>query len=110
MLDEQIASADVIGFVQACTQCQQCVPVCPADLHRADIVLYNKLKVEEVAADREMPLQVGPNIAGSGWTLDALSTYVGSAPPLRRGRPRGAAPHAPVGHAPAPRAARGARP
>jgi formate hydrogenlyase subunit 6/NADH:ubiquinone oxidoreductase subunit I len=66
VLDEQIVSADVIGFVQSCTQCQQCVPVCPADLHRADIVLYNKLKVEEVAADREMPLQVGPNIAGSG--------------------------------------------
>ncbi len=80
VLDDQIVSADVIGFVQACTQCQQCVPVCPADLHRADIVLYNKLKVEEVAADREMPLQVGPNIAGSGWTLDALSRFVAELP------------------------------
>ena len=80
VLDERIVSADVIGFVQACTQCQQCVPVCPADLHRADIVLYNKLKVEEVAADREMPLQVGPNISGSGWTLDVLSTFVGTLP------------------------------
>lgn len=80
VLDEQIVSADVIGFVQACTQCQQCVPVCPADLHRADIVLYNKLKVEEVASDHEMPLQVGPNIAGSGWTLDALSRYVAALP------------------------------
>ena len=80
VLDEQIVSADVIGFVQACTQCQQCVPVCPADLHRADIVLYNKLKVEDVAPDREMPLQVGPNIAGSGWTLDALAANVAAFP------------------------------
>lgn len=80
VLDEQIVSADVIGFVQACTQCQQCVPVCPADLHRADIVLYNKLKVEEVAADHEMPLQVGPNIVGSGWSLDALADHVASLP------------------------------
>jgi len=80
VLDEQIVSADVIGFVQACTQCQQCVPVCPADLHRADIVLYNKLKVEDVAADREMPLQVGRNVTGSGWTLDALAARVASFP------------------------------
>ena len=80
VLDERIVSADVIGFVQACTQCQQCVPVCPADLHRADIVLYNKLKVEDVAADQEMPLQVGPNITGSGWSLDALATHVAAFP------------------------------
>ena len=80
VLDEQIVSADVIDFVQACTQCQQCVPVCPADLHRADIVLYNKLKVEDVAADHEMPLQVGPNITGSGWSLDALATHVAAFP------------------------------
>lgn len=80
VLDEQIVSADVIGFVQACTQCQQCVPVCPADLHRADIVLYNKLKVEEVAPDHEMPLQVGPSITGSGWSLDALANHVASLP------------------------------
>ena len=73
VLDEQIASADVINFVQACTQCQQCVPVCPADLHRADIVLYNKQKVEDVAGDHDMPLQVGPNITPSGWSLDTLA-------------------------------------
>ncbi|HET7236640.1 MAG TPA: cyclic nucleotide-binding domain-containing protein [Actinomycetota bacterium] len=80
VLDEQIASADVIGFVQACTQCQQCVPVCPADLHRADIVLYNKLKVEDVAADRDMPLQVGPSITASGWTVDALARHLSTLP------------------------------
>ena len=80
VLDEQIVSAEVIDFVQACTQCQQCVPVCPADLHRADIVLYNKLKVEEVAPDHEMPLQVGPSITGSGWSLDALANHVASLP------------------------------
>ncbi len=80
VLEEQIVSANVIGFVQACTQCQQCVPVCPADLHRADIVLYNKLKVEEVEPGREMPLQVGPDIAGSGWTTDALAQHLASLP------------------------------
>lgn len=80
VLDEQIVSANVIGFVTACTQCQQCVPVCPADLHRADIVLYNKLKVEQVEPNREMPLQVGPNITGSGWTLDALAQHLAQFP------------------------------
>ena len=80
VLDERIVSASVIEFVQACTQCQQCVPVCPADLHRADIVLYNKMKVEEVAPDREMPLQVGPNISGSGWTLHALASHLTTLP------------------------------
>ena len=80
VLDEQIASADVINFVQACTQCQQCVPVCPADLHRADIVLYNKQKVEDVAGDHDMPLQVGPNITPSGWSLDTLARHVALLP------------------------------
>ena len=80
VLDERIVSVSVIEFVQACTQCQQCVPVCPADLHRADIVLYNKMKVEEVAPDHEMPLQVGPNISGSGWALDALASHLARRP------------------------------
>src|SRR6266536_4428417 len=56
-LAPHITDPQVIDFVMACTQCQQCVPVCPADLHRADIVLWNKMKVEDVEPDRLMPLQ-----------------------------------------------------
>ena len=37
----------VARFVTACTQCQQCVPACPADLSRADMVLFNKMKLED---------------------------------------------------------------
>jgi Fe-S-cluster-containing hydrogenase component 2/CRP-like cAMP-binding protein len=33
-----------MDFVDHCTQCQQCVPVCPVDIHRSRIVLWNKLK------------------------------------------------------------------
>src|ERR687896_608646 len=57
--EEEIRAHNVMEFVLKCTQCQQCVPVCPADLSRADIVLWNKMKVESVAPDRPLPLKVG---------------------------------------------------
>lgn len=78
-----IMDPQVIDFVKACTQCQQCVPVCPADLHRADIVLWNKMRVEDVEPDRVMPLQVGPNVFQSTWTLDALSNHLAELPLFR---------------------------
>jgi CRP-like cAMP-binding protein/Fe-S-cluster-containing hydrogenase component 2 len=87
-LADRIDDPAVIDFVQACTQCQQCVPVCPADLHRADIVLWNKMKVEDVAADRVMPLQVGPNIYSSNWTLDTLASHMASLPLFHGVEPR----------------------
>src|SRR5207244_435751 len=73
VLSEQIPEGDVAEFVQSCTQCQQCVPVCPADLHRADMVLWNKMKMQDVAVDREMPLQVDKDIEPSGITFDGLA-------------------------------------
>lgn len=73
VLAERITSPNVIDFVSACTQCQQCIPVCPANLHRADMVLWNKMKVEKVAPDRPMPLQIGTHVLQSNWTLDALA-------------------------------------
>jgi CRP-like cAMP-binding protein/Fe-S-cluster-containing hydrogenase component 2 len=78
-----IMDPQVIDFVKACTQCQQCVPVCPADLHRADMVLWNKMRVEDVEPDRVMPLQVGPNVFQSTWTLDALSNHLSTLPLFR---------------------------
>jgi CRP-like cAMP-binding protein/Fe-S-cluster-containing hydrogenase component 2 len=78
-----IMDPQVIDFVKACTQCQQCVPVCPADLHRADIVLWNKMRVEDVEPDRVMPLQIGPNVFQSTWTLDALSNHLANLPLFR---------------------------
>lgn len=73
VLADRITSVNVINFVTACTQCQQCIPVCPANLHRADMVLWNKMKVEHVAPDRPMPLQVGSQVVQSNWTLDSLA-------------------------------------
>jgi len=82
-LATHITDPQVIDFVRACTQCQQCVPVCPADLHRADIVLWNKVRVEDVEPDRIMPLQVGPNVFQSTWTLDTLATHLAGLPLFR---------------------------
>lgn len=70
----------VAEFVTACTQCRQCVPVCPADLSRADMVLYNKMKVEDRVPNFTLMLQVGTRVVPSGWTLDALADKLGSVP------------------------------
>ena len=64
---------NVVDFVAACTQCQQCVPVCPADLNRADMVLFNKMKVEDSVPDQELYLQARNVSIPSGWTLDGLA-------------------------------------
>ncbi len=61
------------AFVTACTQCQQCVPVCPAHLSRADMVLWNKIKIEDAAPDAVVPLQDGQRVVPSTWTRDALA-------------------------------------
>ena len=80
VLAETIKSPNVAAFVSACTQCQQCIPVCPADLHRADMVLWNKMKVENAAPNQIMPLQVGENVTASQWTLDSLSQHLSEIP------------------------------
>jgi CRP-like cAMP-binding protein/Fe-S-cluster-containing hydrogenase component 2 len=76
VLAERIKNRNVAEFVNACTQCQQCVAVCPADLHRADMVLWNKMKVEDAAPNRVMPLQVNEKTVPSQWTLDSLSKHL----------------------------------
>jgi CRP-like cAMP-binding protein/ferredoxin-like protein FixX len=78
----------VAAFVAACTQCQQCIPVCPADLHRADMVLWNKMKVENAAPNQVMQLQMGESVASSQWTLDSLSTYLTEIPLFNGVEPR----------------------
>lgn len=76
VLQPTITQAAVKEFVMACTQCQQCVPVCPADLSRADMVLYNKIKIEDVAPDGEVMLQTGAQVVPSGWTLNRLAEHL----------------------------------
>lgn len=88
VLAENNMPPNVTAFVQACTQCQQCVPVCPADLHRADMVLWNKLKVEDSASNQVMPLQVGEAVSQSQWTLDSLSTYLTEIPLFNNVEPK----------------------
>lgn len=68
-----ITNPRVAEFVTACTQCRQCVPACPADLSRADMVLHNKMKVEDRVPNFALMLQVGSRVLPSGWTLDALA-------------------------------------
>ena len=88
-VDQQvITNPYVIDFVTACTQCRQCVPVCPADLSRADIVLYNKLKVEDVVHDRPLKLQIGKSVVETAWTLDALTEHVAHIPLFENVDPR----------------------
>jgi Fe-S-cluster-containing hydrogenase component 2/CRP-like cAMP-binding protein len=71
-----ITNPNVVRFVTACTQCRQCVPACPADLSRADMVLVNKMKVEDAVPDHVMNMQVGRAVAPSPWTLDVLSAQI----------------------------------
>jgi Fe-S-cluster-containing dehydrogenase component/CRP-like cAMP-binding protein len=70
---QRIDAPNVVEFVTACTQCQQCVPVCPADLNRANMVLLNKLKVEDRVPDHELLLQARTVTFPSGLTLDGLA-------------------------------------
>jgi Fe-S-cluster-containing hydrogenase component 2/CRP-like cAMP-binding protein len=72
-----INDRNVAAFVTACTQCRQCVPACPADLNRADMVLLNKLKVEDSVPDHELMLQARTVAFASGITLDGLSQKLG---------------------------------
>ncbi len=71
-----IQQQSVFDFVASCTQCQQCVPVCPADLNRAEMVLFNKMKVEDTVPDYELQLQARNVSMPSGWTLDGLSALL----------------------------------
>lgn len=80
VLAETIKAPNVAAFVSACTQCGQCIPACPADLHRADMVLWNKMKVENAAPNQVMPLQVGETVELSQWTLDSLSQHLTGIP------------------------------
>jgi CRP-like cAMP-binding protein/Fe-S-cluster-containing hydrogenase component 2 len=68
-----IRSASVLRFLTACTQCRQCVPACPADLSRADMVLFNKMKVEDALPDQPLSLQIKREVAASPFTLDSLA-------------------------------------
>lgn len=75
-----VTNPRVAEFVMACTQCRQCVPACPADLSRADMVLFNKLKVEDRVPNFTLMLQMGTRVAPSGWTLDDLAARVAEVP------------------------------
>ena len=68
-----IGSPGVVAFLSACTQCRQCVPACPADLSRADMVLFNKMKVEDAVPNHLLPLQFGGAVTQSSWMLDGLA-------------------------------------
>jgi CRP-like cAMP-binding protein/Fe-S-cluster-containing hydrogenase component 2 len=68
-----ITAPNVVGFLAACTQCRQCVPACPADLSRADMVLFNKMKIEDAVPDYVLALQIGAHVVASAYTLDGLA-------------------------------------
>jgi CRP-like cAMP-binding protein/Fe-S-cluster-containing hydrogenase component 2 len=68
-----VTNPSVANFVMACTQCRQCVPACPADLSRADMVLFNKMKVEDNVPNYPLMLQVGTHVVPSPWMLDDLA-------------------------------------
>ncbi len=80
---------NVISFLDSCTQCQQCVPACPADLNRAEMVLFNKLKVEDAVPNHELLLQAEKATFASGFTLDGLAQGLTALEIFR-----GATPHA----------------
>jgi CRP-like cAMP-binding protein/Fe-S-cluster-containing hydrogenase component 2 len=81
-----IRAAHVTAFLESCTQCKQCVPACPADLNRAEMVLFNKLKVEDAVPNHELLLQARERVSPSGFTLDGLAQGL-AALELFRGAP-----------------------
>lgn len=81
-----IEAPHVAAFLNACTQCKQCVPACPADLDRSEMVLFNKLKVEDATPNHELALQDGAHVRPSGFSLDGLSQGL-AALELFRGAP-----------------------
>jgi NADPH-dependent 2,4-dienoyl-CoA reductase/sulfur reductase-like enzyme/pSer/pThr/pTyr-binding forkhead associated (FHA) protein/Fe-S-cluster-containing dehydrogenase component/CRP-like cAMP-binding protein len=71
----RITDPRALRFVQDCTQCQQCVPVCPVNIQRSRIVLWNKLKLD-VDAELRPPMQAGAGTATMAETVAMLSrTY-----------------------------------
>jgi Fe-S-cluster-containing hydrogenase component 2/CRP-like cAMP-binding protein len=81
-----IDAPHVATFLNACTQCKQCVPACPADLDRSEMVLFNKLKVEDAVPNHELSLQDGVHVRPSGFSLDGLAQGL-AALELFRGAP-----------------------
>jgi Fe-S-cluster-containing hydrogenase component 2/CRP-like cAMP-binding protein len=81
-----IDAPHVAAFLNACTQCKQCVPACPADLDRSEMVLFNKLKVEDAVPNHELSLQDGAHVRPSGFSLDGLAQGL-AALELFRGAP-----------------------
>ena len=78
VLSTAVDRKNVREFVERCTQCQQCVSVCPADLSRANMVLFNKHKLEAAAPDRYMAMAYRDKTdhersMPTGWTLDELT-------------------------------------
>ena len=73
-----IHQPNVVQFLSSCTQCKQCVPACPADLNRAEMVLFNKLKVEDAIPNHELLLQTERSAVPSGFTLDGLAQGLAS--------------------------------
>lgn len=59
-------------FVEQCTQCQACVPVCPADIQRSRIVLWNKLK-QTTSPDQKLNIQVKDTFFVSETTIGDIS-------------------------------------
>jgi Fe-S-cluster-containing hydrogenase component 2/CRP-like cAMP-binding protein len=81
-----ITQPSVVNFVSACTQCGQCIPACPADLSRAEMVLFNKLKVEDGVPNHELLLSTRSITFPSGISLDQLAADLGTIE-LFRGAP-----------------------
>src|SRR5262249_10486354 len=71
-----VTGKGIVDFLAACTQCRQCVPACPADLSRADMVLFNKMKVEDTVPNHMLPLQFGGTVTQSAWMLDGLAAQL----------------------------------
>lgn len=66
------ASPVALRFIEQCTQCQACVPVCPVDIQRSRIVLWNKLKQSPDPHARPW-LQFGREALAASWTLGQIA-------------------------------------
>jgi pSer/pThr/pTyr-binding forkhead associated (FHA) protein/Fe-S-cluster-containing hydrogenase component 2/CRP-like cAMP-binding protein len=72
-----VPSEVVRRFVADCTQCHACVPVCPADLQRSRMVLWNKWK-DVPDEGRRLSVQVGRERVEGEETLGDLEIRLAS--------------------------------
>lgn len=70
----------IFRFTLDCTQCGACVPVCPANLNRMQMMLATKLRIEAPPPASPVYVERAGQLAPSGWTVGSLAAQLAAYP------------------------------